>query len=215
MKSLVYNLKGEEVGEKDLNPKIFGVEFKPDLINQVILTMRANRRVVSAHAKTRSEVRGGGKKPWRQKGTGRARHGSIRSPIWVGGGVTFGPNKEKNYLKKINKKARRLALFSALSKKFEDDELKIVDKLKISQGKTKEAFEVISNLYEVDFKKKKKIDLLLILAKKNEEFSRATRNLNKVKTILADSLNVEDLMVYKNLLLEEDSLEVIEKTYLG
>lgn len=214
MKTPIYNLKGEKKGEVELNPKIFGVEFKPDLINQAILAIRANKRALGAHVRTRAEVRGGGKKPWRQKGTGRARHGSIRSPIWTGGGITFGPSREKDYSKKINRKAKRLALFSALSKKLSDDELKIVDELKISGGKTKEMFEIIRNLYGESLKKKRKVDLLLVLARVNSDVLKAARNLVKVKLTLANSLNVEDLMVYKNVLMEERSLKVIEETYL-
>jgi len=209
----VYNLKGEEIEKISLNPKIFDVGFRPDVINQVILAMRANRRVPSAHTKFRSEVRGGGKKPWRQKGTGRARHGSIRSPLWVGGGVTFGPRKEKQYAQKINKKTKRLALFSALSQKLRDKEIKFVDAFSFEKPKTKEVFLALSNLLEID-KKKKKVDLLVVLTKFSEGVLKSVRNLPKTKAILADSLNVEDLMIYKNVLMEKGAVEIIEKTYL-
>ena len=136
LKLPVYNLEGEKVGETELNPKIFSEKFRPALIWQVLTSMQANRHFPWAHTKTRGEVRGGGAKPWRQKGTGRARHGSIRSPIWRGGGVTFGPRKEKNYSKKIPKKMRRKALFSALSQKLKDGEIKIVDQWQLPEIKT-------------------------------------------------------------------------------
>ncbi len=210
----VYNLKGGKVKEIELVPEIFEVEFRPDLINEVILSLRANRRYSYAHTKTRAEVKGGGKKPWSQKGTGRARHGSIRSPLWVGGGVTFGPRKEKDYTKKINTKTKRLALFSALSKKLKDNEIKIIDKFDLKEIKTKKAFEILKSLYKKD-KKDKKLDLLVVLPKKNEIVRKSLQNLIKTKIILADSLNVEDLMIYRNILIEEPSIEVIKKTYLN
>ncbi len=213
-KAEVYNLKGEKVKEIKLAPEIFEVDFRPDLINEVILALRANRRYSYAHAKTRGEVKGGGKKPWSQKGTGRARHGSIRSPLWVGGGVTFGPRKEKDYTKKINIKTKRVALFSALSKKLKDNEIKILDKFDLDEIKTKKAFEALKNLYKKS-KKDKKMDLLVILPEKNDTVRKSLQNLIKTKVILADSLNVEDIMLYKNVLIEEPSLEVIKKTYLN
>ncbi len=213
-KATIYNLKGEKIKEIELSPEIFEAKFKPDLIKEVVLALRANRRLSSAHAKTRSEVKGGGKKPWSQKGTGRARHGSIRSPLWVGGGVTFGPRKDKNYSKKINIRAKRAALFSALSKKLSDNEIKFIDKFDLKEIKTKEAFSLLINLYKKD-KKDKKLDLLVVLSEKNDIIRKSLQNLIKTKVILADSLNVEDIMVYKNILIEEKAVEVIKKTFLN
>jgi len=129
-----YNQKGEKTEQIELPKEIFGKEFKPDLIHQVVVSMQSSQRQGTAHAKNRSEVRGGGKKPWRQKGTGRARHGSTRSPIWIGGGVTFGPTKDRNYKKSIPKKMRRAALLSTLSAKAKDKEIAIIDEIKIKQG---------------------------------------------------------------------------------
>jgi len=213
LKLPVYNLEGEKVGETELNPKIFSEKFRPALIWQVLTSMQANRHFPWAHTKTRGEVRGGGAKPWRQKGTGRARHGSIRSPIWRGGGVTFGPRKEKNYSKKIPKKMRRKALFSALSQKLKDGEIKIVDQWQLPEIKTKRMAEILDKLLNLKKREKKK-DALIVLAEKNEKVRRSSSNLLKTKTILADSLNVEDVLKYKNLLLEKRALPIIEKTFL-
>src|SRR3989344_2260366 len=138
MKTQIYNLKGESVGEIDLSDKIFNQKWNPDLVHQVLRVQLSNARSPWAHAKNRAEVSGGGKKPYKQKHTGRARHGSIRSPIWKGGGVTFGPRNDRDFSKKINKKMSRIALHSILSRKLIDGELRIIDSLEISQPKTKE-----------------------------------------------------------------------------
>jgi len=143
MKVSVYDQQGKEAGTTLLPKEIFGLSVKPDLVHQVIISQMANRRRVIAHAKDRSEVRGGGKKPWRQKGTGRARHGSIRSPLWKGGGVTFGPTKERNFKKIIPKKMKRKALFMALSSKVKDGELVVVDELKLENHKTKDFVKIL------------------------------------------------------------------------
>src|SRR3989338_7773386 len=133
----VYNVNGEKVSDVELNPDIFGVAIKPQLVQHAIVIQQANARQVLAHTKNRGEVAGGGRKPWRQKGTGRARHGSTRSPIWIGGGVTFGPRNERNFEKKINKKMKRKALLMALSTKVADSQLVIFDDLKMKEAKTK------------------------------------------------------------------------------
>src|SRR3989344_6214986 len=132
----VYNLNNEVVGKTELPKEIFGIPWNPELIKQVLTAQLANRRHPWAHAKGRGEVRGGGKKPWRQKGTGRARHGSSRSPIWVGGGKSHGPNKMRDYSQKINKKMNQLSIFTALSKKVKNEEIKIFDTLKVETLKT-------------------------------------------------------------------------------
>jgi large subunit ribosomal protein L4 len=209
LKSDVYNLEGEKTGTITLPEDIFNVEINDDIIYQVVNVQIANNRQKLAHTKNRGDVRGGGKKPWRQKGTGRARHGSIRSPLWRGGGVTFGPRNEKNFSRKINKKIRQKALFMALTSKVRDKELIVLDDLKISEPKTKLMAKIISKI----FKKEQRPSILLAIPEKNENLIKASKNIAKVKTILADSLNVLDLLSFKYLLLDKEAIKVIEKTY--
>lgn len=204
-----HNLEGEETGTIELPKRIFGLEINNDLIYQAVNTQMASYRKSLAQTKDRSEVRGGGRKPWRQKGTGRARHGSIRSPIWRGGGVTFGPRKEKVFAKKINKKAKTKALFMALSSKVKDKELIVLDKLELEEPKTK----LMANILEKLLKKKKK-SILIATSKKDEKIIRANRNIPYVKTIAADSLNIVDLLSFKHLLLDKEAIKKIEKTYV-
>jgi len=193
----VYNQTGKAVGEIKLEPKIFDIEIKPELIQQAVRTQLANKRKVIAHTKDRSEVRGGGRKPWRQKGTGRARHGSIRSPIWKGGGVTFG----------LNKKARRKALLMTLSDKARDKSIVVLDKLELTAIKTKDLLKIISKL---PLKKK----ILVVSPKSDLKIIKSARNLQNIKIINANSLNVVDILGYKYLLILKDSLAIIGKTYL-
>jgi large subunit ribosomal protein L4 len=192
MELKIYNQDGKETGKIRLPAEIFGLAWNPDLVHQVMLAMFANKRRSTAHAKTRAEVRGGGKKPWRQKGTGRARHGSIRSPIWRGGGVTFGPTKEKIYTQKINKKMKRKALLVALSQKARDNEILILDDLKLKAPKTKEAAAVLKAL-------KLKGTSLFLLPQKNETLTRSFRNLTNINTGLAGNLNLLDILNHKYL----------------
>ncbi len=208
MEVALYNQKFEEIGKTDLPDSIFAVEWRPDIVHQVLIAQQANRRKPIAHAKARGEVRGGGKKPYRQKGTGRARHGSRRSPIWKGGGVTFGPTKERNFSKKVNKKVKRLALFSAISKKLFDNELKIIDKIEIKEPKTKLMANILLNIIP-----KKKNSGLLILPKANPQISRAIRNLGFANSIIANTLNLEDILKYKNILILQDSINTIKEVY--
>src|SRR6185436_10215186 len=149
MMTKIYNQKGTVAGEITLSDKVFGAKWRSDLVHQVVEGMRSNKRAGTADTKGRGEVRGGGKKPWKQKGTGRARHGSSRSPIWVGGGVTHGPLAEKNYKRKISKKMRAQALFSVLSKKLRDNEIFFVDSLAPAKINTKAAAGVMKNLSKV------------------------------------------------------------------
>lgn len=204
----VYNIQGEKTGTIELSEKIFGLKINNDLVYQAITVQMAGRRTPLAHTKERGEVRGGGRKPWRQKGTGRARHGSIRSPIWRGGGTTFGPRKEKVFAKKINKKARRKALLMALSSKIKDKELVILDKLELKEPKTKLMAEIISKLF-----KKTPKSILIATPKKDENIIRANRNLPYTKTIAANSLNIIDLLSFKYLFLDKEAIKMIEKTY--
>ncbi|MBL7053088.1 MAG: 50S ribosomal protein L4 [Candidatus Portnoybacteria bacterium] len=213
MKISIYNQKGEEIEKTDLPVKIFGLEINKDLVHQVVVAQMANARKVIAHTKDRSEVRGGGRKPWKQKGTGRARHGSIRSPIWRGGGITFGPTKERVFTKKINKKMKTKALFMTLSSKVKDNQLILLDKIELAEAKTKQMTEVIKDLKN---KVKKDLDksILIVLPSSNQDIVRASKNIPKVKIIRADSLNVLDVLTYKYLLVLQGSIKVIEKTYL-
>jgi large subunit ribosomal protein L4 len=208
MQLAVYNQKGEEVDKINLPKEIFETEINNDLVHQVVLSQMANKRKPIAHTKDRGEVRGGGRKPWRQKGTGRARHGSIRSPIWRGGGVTFGPRNEKIFEKKIPKKMKKKALFMVLSSKAKDKEIIILDDLNINEPKTKIASEIFKNLSS-DKKTK-----LLALPFKNDNVLKAARNISKIKIILAKDLNVLDLLSYKYLIMPKESIKVIKETFL-
>ncbi len=208
----VYNLKNEVVGQTELPESFFGVSWKPSLVKQVVTAQLANRRSPWAHAKDRSEVRGGGKKPWRQKGTGRARHGSIRSPLWVGGGKAHGPRNERDYTQKVNVKMKRLALASVFSKKILDHEVRIVDTLALQAPKTKMIAKDLSAMVKLS-KKDKRVDALLIPEVGNANIFRAARNLPKVKVLSPESLNVYDVLNYKNVLIDQKAIAVIAKHY--
>jgi large subunit ribosomal protein L4 len=212
MKTAVYNLKNEKVGEIDLPERIFGVEWKPALVQQVLVAQLANRRKPWAHVKTRAEVRGGGRKPWRQKGTGRARHGSIRSPLWVGGGKAHGPNKLRDYSQKINKKMNRLAMFSILSRKLKENCLKVFDKLDVDEPKTKILAKALRLILEPK-KNQKKPDVLLVAARDNKNIFRASSNIPKTKAAAPESLNVYDLMNYKNIFIDKNAVKTIDRHY--
>lgn len=215
MEAKLYNQKGENTGKIELPKNVFDLPWNQDLIHQVVVSMQANLRTPVAHAKGRSEVRGGGKKPWRQKGTGRARHGSSRSPIWRGGGVTHGPLKEKNYSKKINKKMKKKALFTVLSQKLRDNEILFLDNIILTQPKTKEASGIIKNFSKIKgFEKietKRKNKAILALAKKEEGILRSFRNVSGIHISEPKNLNVLDLLTYKYLILVEPS----EKTFIS
>jgi large subunit ribosomal protein L4 len=212
MKTIVYNQQGQEVERLELPAEIFGLEMNAELVKQAATAHLANSRQSLAHTKDRSEVRGGGKKPWRQKGTGRARHGSIRSPLWAGGGVTFGPRKEKDFAKKINKKMKRQALLTVLSGKAKDGEITVVQEIKLAAPKTKEMAKVIKDLSAgagKDFAKGTKI----IMAKNDEVLVSAVRNLPRIETLSVKSLNINDLLSRKHLILIKEAIEVIKQTY--
>jgi len=155
----LYNQEGKEIGKAELTSEIFDVKLNSNLVHQAVVAQTANKRQVLAHTKDRSEVRGGGKKPWRQKGTGRARHGSIRSPLWRGGGITFGPTNERNFSLKINKKAKRKALLMCLSDKAKNERIILVDNLELAEAKTKKFFQILLNL-------NMELDILLLYLKK-------------------------------------------------
>lgn len=206
MKIDVFNRKNIKVAEIDLPDEVFGVDWNEKLVHQALTAQLANRRQSLAHTKDRSEVRGGGKKPWRQKHTGRARVGSIRSPLWRGGGVTFGPRNEKKFNKKINKKMKRLALFSVLSRKFKDGEIKVIDDFNFL-SKTKAVIEMINNFF------KSRNSFLFISGQKGADIFRATRNIPKTKVLPADSLNIYDCLVYKYIFLEKEAVPIISNHY--
>jgi len=208
MKASVYNQKGEEVGTTLLPKEIFSLKVNPDLIHQVVVSQMANRRKGIAHAKVRSEVRGGGRKPWRQKGTGRARAGSIRSPLWRGGGVTFGPTKERVFKKKINKKMRKIAFFMVLSAKAKNNLLLILDKLSLPEAKTKLMTKILEKLPS------QKGSCLIALPQVDKIIIRVTRNIPNAQTIEARNLNVLDLLSFKYLIMPKETIKVIKETFL-
>ena len=207
MEAKIYNQKAEEAGKIKLPEDIFNLPWNADLVHQVVVSSQSNKRVPVAHAKGRSEVRGGGRKPWPQKGTGRARHGSIRSPIWVGGGVTHGPTKEKKYAKKINKKMREKAFLTVLSQKLRDKEILFLDKIDLSQPKTKEAMSIISNIAGIKgFEKlaaKRKNNAIIVLPKKEEKINRSFRNIAGMRILETRNLNILDLLKYKFLIVSK------------
>lgn len=216
MEAIVYNQEGKEAGSVDLPEAIFNRPWNPDLVHQVVVAMQSNARKPVAHVKDRSEVSGGGRKPWRQKGTGRARHGSIRSPLWQGGGQSFGPRNEKDYSKKINKKMKREALFSALAKKFQDGEVLFVEDLSFEIPKTQEAKGILEKISELegfgDIVSKKENALLIALGAYDENTVKSFRNLNNVKIDELRNLNVLDILKKKYLLITEpeESIRFLE-----
>jgi large subunit ribosomal protein L4 len=190
-----------------LNADFFGTEVNPDVIQEVSIAQMANSRQVLAHTKGRAEVRGGGKKPWKQKGTGRARHGSTRSPIWVGGGITFGPTKERNFSKQVNKKVKKAALSMVLSDKVANGGLVLVDSYNLPEGKTKELQLALNKLPN------KGKSTLVVTKDAEENIVRASKNLPKIDAINYGSLNIVDLMKHQYLLVNKELLTKIEKHY--
>lgn len=207
MKVKLYNQNKEELGEIELPKEIFEVEVNFDLIHQVVLSQRSNRRQGTAQAKLRSEVRGGGRKPWRQKGTGRARHGSIRSPLWRGGGVTFGPRADKNYKKIIPLKMKRKALLMVLSAKAKEGMVLVIDKLNFTKPKTKEMSTVLNKLFLKDGSG------ILVLSKMNKNLILSIRNIPKTMSIQAKDLNALDLLNYKYVVVSKAGIKKIKDTF--
>ncbi|MFH0780123.1 MAG: 50S ribosomal protein L4 [Parcubacteria group bacterium] len=208
VKAKLYNQIGEEAGETNLNPKIFSVAVKSVLVHQAIVAFLANRRTVVAHTKGKGEVRGGGKKPWKQKGTGRARHGSSRSPLWRGGGITFGPTSERNYAKKLNKKMRKKALFMVLSDKAADHSISALEKLDWKESKTKAAESLLQKMGLSDKK------VLFVIEKMDRKIAGAFRNLPKADVIAANSLNVYDALNSNKLVFTKAALKALEAVFL-
>ena len=201
----LFNMQGESIGEVELNDQIFGVEVSDASMHRVVKMHLANRRQGNASVKDRSAVRGGGHKPWRQKGTGRSRHGSSRSPIWVGGGTTFGPIP-RDFSYRLPKKVRRLALKSALTSKVRDGEFIVVDALTFAEPKTQEMVKVLENLKAGE-------KVLLVTAGVEPNVIKSARNIPGVKTIPANQLNVYDILYYHNLLVTQDALTRVEEVF--
>lgn len=202
----LYNQGGQSVGQVTLDPKVFDLKPNPGLIEQAVVTLLANRRHPIAHTKTKGEVRGGGRKPWKQKGTGRARHGSIRSPQWKGGGVVFGPRSNRNFTIKMNAVSRRQALLMTLSDKAQHERLVVLDAFTMTAPKTKEVVGLLKKLPQ-------KKTSLFVLPTSDQELVRAGRNIPGLDFIRADSLNVYDIVGHQQLIVLQSALPVISKTY--
>ena len=215
MKVTVYTTEGKEKDKIDAPKGIFDLKWNPDLVHQVVVSMETDARTPVAHTKDRSEKRGGGKKPWRQKGTGRARHGSRRSPIWVGGGVTFGPRNEKNFSRKVNKKMKTKALFTVLSKKMKDGEVIFVDDIKFAQAKTKDAKKVIESLSTIkgfeNLRTKRHNKAVIALEDNDLVAKKSFANFSNIYTDEVRNLNPVKLLKYKYVIIEnpEKSLDVL------
>lgn len=202
-KVTLYDQTGSQVGEIELSDSVFGIEPNESVLHDAIVMQQASQRQGTHATKGRSDVRGGGSKPWRQKGTGRARHGSIRSPIWVGGGVTFGP-KPRNYAYKLPKKQRRLALKSALSYKVKAEEIRVLSELKFEAPKTKEMIKLLSGL---SVEKK----ALVVTADYDNAVALSARNIPGVKFVTADGVNVLDVVNYDHLVITQDAVKKVEE----
>ena len=200
----VLNMEGSEVGKMKLNDAIFGVEINEHLVHQAVVAQLANNRQGTQKAKTRSEVRGGGRKPWRQKGTGHARQGSIRSPQWTGGGVVFAPTP-RDYSKKMNKKEKRIALKSVLTSRVNDGKFIVVDELKFDEPKTKEFAKVMDNL--------KAEKALVVLNDNDTNVVKSAANIPTVKTASTQTINVYDILKYDTVIVTQDAVKTIEEVY--
>ena len=201
----VYDLNGKKVSDIELAENVFGIEPNEAIVHSVLKNYLANQRQGTQSTKTRSEVSGGGRKPWRQKGTGRARQGSIRAPHWVGGGIALGP-KPRSYSYKLNKKERRLAIKSCLSSKVIENELTVVDKFEFNAIKTKEVAKMLNSL-------KLEGKTLILLPEKNEIIQKSARNIKGVKTLSVNTINAYDLVNYKNLVVTLDTVKRLEEVY--
>ena len=201
MESKIYNIKGKEVGKVTLPEDVFGQSWNSDLVHQVVTSMLSTARTNVAHTKNRGEISGGGKKPWQQKGTGRARHGSIRSPLWVGGGVTHGPRNDKNFERKVNKKMKSKALYAILTSKLKKGEVMFVDDLTIKTPKTKDAKEILASLSNVDgfsdLLKKRKNSAYVALHSKDKNTEKSFGNFGNLVVDEIRNVNPVDLMKYK------------------
>ena len=201
----VYDINGKKVSEVELNEEVFGIEPNEELVQAAVVNYLANQRQGTQSTKTRAEVRGGGRKPWRQKETGRARQGSIRAPQWIKGGIALGP-KPRSYRYTINKKERRIAIKSVLSSKVLENQLTVVDNISFDEIKTKNMVTALNNL-KVEGK------TLIMLAEKNENVQKSARNIEGVKTTLVNTINVYDLLKYNKLVVTLDTVKKLEEVY--
>ena len=201
----VYDIQGKKVSDVELKDEIFGIEPNEAVVHSVLVNFLANQRQGTQNTKTRAEVRGGGRKPWRQKGTGRARQGSIRAPQWIKGGIALGP-KPRSYKYTVNKKEKRLAIKSVLSSKVLEKELTVVDKLEVKEIKTKTMVKALADM-KVEGK------TLIILPENNKNVLMSSRNIEGVKTIVANNINIFDLLKYTNLILPVDTVKKLEEVY--
>lgn len=204
----LYNTEGKETQEIEVSDAVFGLPQNDELVHQVFVSLGANQRQVLAHTKTRGERSGSGIKPWKQKGTGRARVGSSRTPTWRGGGIAFGPTKERNFKKKINKKMNAKAIAIVLSAKLRDGEMIVLDKLALKENKTKEMAQILKN-FQI------KGRMLIGFSAEEKALRIYSRNIDKVSNILSEKLNVLDMLNHKNLILSQASIKYLEEKYAG
>lgn len=200
----ILDVKGNVVGDVELSEGIFGIEPNEYVVHEVVVALLANRRQGTRSAKTRSEVRGGGRKPWKQKGTGRARAGTIRSPLWKGGGVIFAP-KSRDYSKKVNKKVKALAMKSVFSAKAQENEIRVLNQFVMDVPKTKEMIAVLKNINAEK--------ALIVLPENNNSIFKSANNIPKIATITVNELNVYDMLKYDVLIMTQEALEKIEEVY--
>jgi large subunit ribosomal protein L4 len=206
MKAPFYSTSGEKTKESVLPKDVFDLEVKPELLHQVVVAQQANQRLVIASTKDRSEVSGGGRKPWRQKGTGRARHGSIRSPIWVGGGVTFGPSNARNFGQKINRQMARKGLLGAMTSKAKDEQVAIIEDMIVKEGKTKEVASVIKSLpFEGS--------ILLVVPKQDKLLRQSLRNIPKLRATTIDQLTAWQILAHRYLVLTKTALSELKDSF--
>ena len=206
METTLYNQLGEQIGMTEIPAELFDVPFSADVVHEVVQAQISNARKTIAHTKGRGDVRGGGKKPWKQKGTGRARHASIRSPIWKGGGVAFGPTKERNFSKKINRKLFRKALAMVLSSKLRDGQFFLLDTIRFQEPKTKEGALMLKNLKILS-------SSLIVTPAKDRLVERALRNISRTEITDAASLNVKDMMTSKYVIMSKDAIPVMSRIF--
>lgn len=212
LKIKVYNQAVEPLKDLELSKKVFGVEANHELLHQAVVSQMANSRQVLADTKGRAEVSGGGKKPWKQKGTGRARAGSSRSPIWIGGGVTFGPTSDRNFKKKINQKMKQKALFMALSDKLANESLVVLENLDFSEYKTKKFNDILTKI-EKNILKNERRNVLVVNEASEEKSKYSARNLPGVKVINPENINLLDLLNYRNLIMTEKAIQDFSDRY--
>ena len=212
MESSIYNQSGKKVGQVKLPEKVFNVPFNSDTVHEVIVSMRSNARDPIAHTKGRGVVRGGGRKPWQQKGLGRARHGSRRSPLWKGGGVTFGPSKEKNFERKINKKVKAKVLYMLLSQKLKDEQILFLDRLDVQSAKTKDAKNILKSISTIsgfkELETKKRNAVFVYIPEKNPNVQRSFNNFGNISVAPVTAMNPIDVVTYKYIVIVDPARAV-------